>query len=118
MNQDFLQDKIQNIKLVSQVVKSFRSFLEGEGFVEMYPPSIVRASGACESVSTMFEVAKDGDLHWFRPEKPHRAYLTQTAQFYLEAFCPALKKYFQSVRRFDQMKETQNGILSSSPWLK
>jgi aspartyl/asparaginyl-tRNA synthetase len=38
--------KIQNIKLEWQVIKSFRNFLEGEGFVEIFPPTIVRASVA------------------------------------------------------------------------
>jgi asparaginyl-tRNA synthetase len=88
------KEKIQNIKLELQVIKSFRNFLESEGFVELFPPTIVRASGACESVDTMFYVAKDKNLLWFRPQKPHRAHLLQTAQFDLEAVIPSLKKVF------------------------
>jgi asparaginyl-tRNA synthetase len=42
----------------------------------------------------MFYVAKDKNLLWFRPEKPHRAHLLQTAQFDLEAVIPSLKKVF------------------------
>jgi len=87
-------EKIQNIKLELQVIKSFRNFLEEEDFVEIFPPAIVRASGACESVDTMFYVAKGNDLLWFRPEKPHYAHLLQTAQFDLEAVIPSLKKVF------------------------
>lgn len=94
MKKDFLREKIQNIKLELQVIKSFRDFLEGEGFVEIFPPTIVRASGACESVNTMFYVAKDKNLLWFRPKKPHRAHLLQTAQFDLEAVIPSFKKVF------------------------
>lgn len=89
-----LREKVQNVKLELRVIKSFRNFLEGEGFVEIFPPTIVRASGACESVDTMFYVAKDEDLLWFRPNNPHRAHLLQTAQFDLEAVIPSLKKVF------------------------
>jgi len=89
-----MKEKIQNIKLALQVTKSFRNFLESEDFVEIFPPTIVRASGACESVDTMFYVAKDKNLLWFRPEKPHRSHLLQTAQFDLEAVIPDLKKVF------------------------
>lgn len=89
-----LKEKIQNIKLELQVIKSFRNFFENEGFIEIFPPTIVRASGACESVDTMFYVAKDKNLLWFRPKKPHRAHLLQTAQFDLEAVIPSLKKVF------------------------
>jgi asparaginyl-tRNA synthetase len=88
------KEKIQNIKLELQVIKSFRNFLEGEGFIEIFPPTIVRASGACESIDTMFYVAKDKDLLWFRPKNPHRAHLLQTAQFDLEAVIPSIKKVF------------------------
>jgi|SRR3989344_2767521 len=88
------KEKIQNIKLELQVIKSFRNFLEEEGFTEVFPPAIVRASGACESVDTMFYVSKGKDLLWFRPEKPHYAHLLQTAQFDLEAVIPSLKKVF------------------------
>ncbi len=88
------KEKIQNIKLVLQVTKSFRNFLENESFVEIFPPTIVRASGACESINTMFYVAKEKNLLWFRPKKPHRAHLLQTAQFDLEAVIPSLKKVF------------------------
>lgn len=86
--------KLQNIKLALQVTKSFRAFLEENGFTEIFPPVIVRASGACESVDTMFYVAKDNNLLWFRPKHPHRAHLLQTAQFDLEAVIPDLKKVF------------------------
>lgn len=88
------KEKIQNIRLELQVIKSLRNFLEDEGFVEIFPPAIVRASGACESVDTMFYVAKGKDLLWFRPKKPHHAHLLQTAQFDLEAVIPSLKKVF------------------------
>jgi asparaginyl-tRNA synthetase len=90
----FMKEKIQNIRLVLQVTKSLRNFLEEEGFVEIFPPTIVRASGACESINTMFYVAKDRNLSWFRPQKPHRAHLLQTAQFDLEAVVPSFKKVF------------------------
>jgi len=89
-----MKEKIQNIKLALRVTKSFRNFLEGEGFVEIFPPTIVRASGACESIETMFYVAKEKNFLWFRPTNPHRAHLLQTAQFDLEAVIPDLKKVY------------------------
>lgn len=36
----------------------------------------------------------DGDFYWFHPKNPHRAYLSQTAQLYLEAFVPYLTKIY------------------------
>lgn len=86
--------KIQNIKLEQQVIRSMRDFLEKDNFTEIFPPAIVRASGACESIRTMFYVAKEENLYWFRPQKPHRAHLVQTAQFDLEAVIPNLNKVF------------------------
>ena len=89
-----MKEKISTIKLERQAIKSMRTFLEKEGFIEIFPPKIVRASGACENIDTLFEVSVDGNLHWFNPEKPHRAYLSQTAQLYLEAITPYFKKVY------------------------
>lgn len=89
-----MKEKISTIKLEKQAVQSMRTFLEKEGFTEIFPPKLVRASGACENIDTLFEVSVDGNLHWFNPEKPHRAYLSQTAQLYLEAITPYFKKVY------------------------
>lgn len=72
-----------------------RNYLEQAGFTELFPPRIVRASGACENVNTLFEVSSNKDFSWFGPEnKKHQAYLAQTGQLYLEGFVPYLDKVF------------------------
>ena len=89
-----MKEKIAVAKLEKQIIKSMESFLEKEGFLEIFPPKIVRASGACENIDTLFEVGVEGNLRWFNPKKPHRVYLSQTAQLYLEALTPYLKKIY------------------------
>ena len=89
-----MKDKISTAKLERQVIKSMRNYLEKEGFMEIFPPKIVRASGACENIDTLFEIGVNGNFYWFRSKTPHRTYLSQTAQLYLEAFVPYLKKVY------------------------
>ncbi|MBZ9572429.1 hypothetical protein KJA15_03805 [Patescibacteria group bacterium] len=89
-----MREKIATAKLERLVIKSMRNWLEEAGFFEIFPPKIVRASGACENIDTLFEVGVNGNLHWFNPKKPHRAYLSQTAQLYLEVFVPYLKRVY------------------------
>jgi len=89
-----MREKISTALLERQVIKSMRSWLERAGFFEIYPPKIVRASGACENIDTLFEVGVNGDFYWFHSKIPHRTYLSQTAQLYLEAFTPYLKKVY------------------------
>jgi asparaginyl-tRNA synthetase len=58
---------------------------------------MVRASGACENVDTLFEVAGQGEQFWWRDEKMYNslpAYLAQTGQLYLEAYVPDLEKVY------------------------
>jgi len=89
-----MEEKIATAKLERQVIKSMRNCLEKEGFMEIFPPKIVRASGACENVDTLFEVGVKGNFRWFHSKTPHRTYLSQTAQLFLEAFVPYLKKVY------------------------
>jgi len=83
--------EISLTKLVSHVLRSFRDYLEEKGYVEVAVPRLVRASGACENVNTLFEVSVDGDLTWFNQK---RGYLAQTGQLFLEAFVPFLCKVY------------------------
>jgi len=72
-----------------------RTFLEKKGFTELFPPRIVRASGACENINTLFDVSSEKNKNWFgKPGKKHKSYLAQTAQLYLEAFVPYLDKVY------------------------
>jgi len=89
-----MKDKISTAKLERQVIKSMRNYFEKKGFFEIFPPKIVRASGACENIDTLFEVGVNGNFHWFKSIKSHKAYLSQTAQLYLEAFVPYLNKVY------------------------
>ncbi|MBR9689795.1 MAG: asparagine--tRNA ligase [Candidatus Altiarchaeota archaeon] len=73
--------KMQSVfKVRSTVLSAMRSFFEKEGFFEVSPPIFV--SAACEGGSTLF------DLDYFGG----KAYLSQSAQLYLEAFVPSLEK--------------------------
>ncbi len=81
----------------SVAFRAGRAYLENEGFIEVFPPRIVRASGACENVDTLFEVRVEGDHKWFQPGGEHvQSYLAQTGQLYLEGFVPQLKKVYCS----------------------
>jgi asparaginyl-tRNA synthetase len=80
----------KRIKLISQVFKSARKHLEDRGYTEIFVPRVVRATGACENVNTLFEVYVDGNYQWFGK----RSYLAQTGQLYLEALVPSLNKVY------------------------
>ncbi len=75
------------ILLTDQVLQSARRYLVQENYTEVTTPRIVRASGACENINTLFEVSADNDFHWFNG---HKSYLAQTGQLYLEALVPTL----------------------------
>ena len=77
-------------RFIHQIIQAAREHVESGGYTEVITPRIVKASGACENVDTLFEVSVDKDHGWFgRP-----AYLSQTGQLYLEALVPALEKVY------------------------
>ncbi len=82
---------IKTVRLTDFVLKSGRKYLEHNNFTEVVTPRIVRASGACENVNTLFEVSSDLDARWFGGRT---AYLAQTGQLYLEALVPGLKNVY------------------------
>ncbi len=89
------EQKLETARLEAHVFKSGRKYLEGQGFIEILPPRVVRASGACENVNTLFEVSSNKDFKWFgKPGAKHQAYLAQTGQLYLEAFVPYFMKTY------------------------
>lgn len=75
------------VKLTDFILESARGYLKENNYTEMVVPRVVRASGACENINTLFEVSSDGDAEWFGGK---RAYLAQTGQLYLEAMVPKL----------------------------
>lgn len=78
-------------RLTHHALRAARGELEQRGYTEVIVPRIVRASGACENIDTLFEVTVEGDQHWF---SGHRGYLAQTGQLYLEAYVPTLEKTY------------------------
>lgn len=113
-----MKNKISTTKIEGQVIESIRSWLKEANFFEVFPPKIVRASGACENINTLFEVGVDGDFYWFNPEKPHRAYLSQTAQLYLEALVPYLDKVYAIGPSFRAEKGNNNRHLTEFTMLE
>jgi len=69
-------------KIEASLLKGARKYFDENGFVEVVVPHLTRATGACENIATMFELDYFGE----------RAYLSQTAQLYLEALTPFLDK--------------------------
>lgn len=90
-----MEEQLQTARLEARMFRAGRAYLERSGFVEMLPPRVVRASGACENVNTLFEVSSAKNFCWFgTPQAKHQAYLAQTAQLYLEAFVPYFGKVY------------------------
>jgi len=94
----------QRTLIVAEMLKAGRASLERRGYTEVVVPRIVRATGACENVNTLFEVAVDQDTHWFG----HQAYLAQTGQLYLEALVPQLKKTYCAGPSFRAENDVDN----------
>jgi asparaginyl-tRNA synthetase len=75
--------KMQSVfKVRHEVLMAAREFFDKHGFLEVSPPIFV--SSACEGGSTLFEVPYFGG----------KAFLSQSAQLYLEAFMPSVEKVF------------------------
>lgn len=113
-----MEGKITTAKLEARVIKSMRNWLEKAGFFEIFPPKIVRASGSCENIDTLFEVGVKGNFYWFNPKNPCRAYLSQTAQLYLEAFVPYLKKVYTIGSSFRAEEGSDNRHLTEFTMLE
>ena len=75
------------IKLTDRVLQGAREYLVQNNYTEIVTPRIVRASGACENINTLFEVSSDKDEYWF---SGHKSYLAQTGQLYLESLVPQM----------------------------
>ncbi|MFA6533835.1 MAG: amino acid--tRNA ligase-related protein [Patescibacteria group bacterium] len=83
-------------RLEAVATRAGQEYLEKEGFVQLFPPRLVRASGACENIDTLFSVSGNGQNRWWQDAAGNLlpAYLAQTGQLYLEAFVPSLKKVY------------------------
>lgn len=87
-----VQQKTSQVRLEQAVFNAGLDYLKKEGFTWVPSvPRMVRATGACENIDTLFEVSVDKDQQWFgKSGENHRAYLAQTGQLYLEALVPVL----------------------------
>lgn len=70
------------MKMRETVVQAIRSYMKENDYYEVQPPMFV--AGMVEGGSTLFEVPYFGD----------KAYLTQSSQFYLEAFMYSLENVY------------------------
>lgn len=100
--QFFQPPALEIARLESTVSWAILNYLHKEGYFFMNPPVLVRASGACENIDTLFEISVDGHVSWFKAGgRKQRAYLRQTGQLILEGLVKGLKKtccFGQSLR--------------------
>jgi len=78
------------VKIESAVLKGIRNYFEREGFVEIVVPHLTKVTGACENLSTLFELDYFGK----------KAYLSQTGQLFLEIMSPVFKKVWCTIHSF------------------
>jgi asparaginyl-tRNA synthetase len=64
------------LKIRATAMQAIRQTLESEGYLEVQTPILTSLTGACEDLSTLF------DVEYF----DKRAFLRQTSQLYLESF--------------------------------
>lgn len=89
------------------LLKRAREYLDKKGFLEIVVPHIVSATGSCEIIDTLFKLPYFGN----------EAYLTQTAQLYLEALVPFLGNVwtfgssFRAEQRVDDRHLTEFSLL-------
>lgn len=76
------------LKIKHSLLKNLREWFIKDGWYEVHPPILV--GNACEETTTLFEVNYFGD----------KAYLSQSAQLYLEALIYSLEKVFSLTPSF------------------
>jgi len=92
------------ISLNHFIFQAARNHLEKEGYKEVIVPRLVRASGACENIDTLFEVSVDKNHTWFNSP----GYLAQTGQLYLESLVPKIGKVYCSGPSFRAEPKVDN----------
>lgn len=78
-------------RLESELLAACRTYLKKTGYTEIFVPRVVRATGACENIDTLFEVSVEKNFNWFGD---CHSYLAQTGQLYLESWVPVLGKVY------------------------
>lgn len=105
----FSTDALRTVATVeAALLRGARKYLDKNGFLEVVVPHVVEATGSCEIIETLFTL----------PYFEQSAYLTQTAQLYLEALVPFLggKVYtfgpsFRAESRVDDRHLTEFSLL-------
>lgn len=77
-------------KIESSLMRGAQEYIENNGFIWINAPHITKATGSCENFLTVFQ------LDYFKK----KAYLSQTAQLYLEVLTPYLKKVWTTIHSF------------------
>ena len=77
--------------LISKIIDIFRTYFKKHNYIETFPPLISTTAEACEDTSTLI-MLKD----YYGTD----AFLTQTAQFYLESFITPLNKVYSITKSF------------------
>lgn len=72
------------VKIESELIHGAIDYLQANRFVQVVPPHITCATGACENIDTMFTLDYFGKT----------AFLSQTGQLYLESFISSLGRVY------------------------
>lgn len=105
----FNTESLKTAALVeAALLRGARKYLDENSYTEVIVPHIVSATGSCEVIETLFKI----------PYFQNRAFLSQTAQLYLEALAPFLggKVYsfgpsFRAESRADDRHLTEFSLL-------
>ena len=62
----FEAPNISTVLFTNRMMEGGEKHLRERGFSRITVPRIVPATGACENVDTLFEIAVDGNMRWFR----------------------------------------------------
>ena len=92
----------ENVIIKAAILKETRTFLEGSGFIEVFPSRIGNLSAACEDISTLFPVDYYGQ----------EVFLSQTAQPFLEEYIQHFNKVYCFTPCFRKETEADDRHLS------
>lgn len=95
-------------KVESSLMKGARRYIEDKGFIWINAPHITKATGSCENFNTVFKLDYFGK----------NAYLSQTAQLYLESLTPSLKKVWTIIHSFRAEPDADSRHLTEFPLIE
>ncbi len=95
-------------KIEASLMSGAREYIEDNGFIWINAPHITKATGSCENFLTVFQ------LDYFKK----RAYLSQTAQLYLEVLTPYLKRVWTTIHSFRAEPDADPRHLTEFPLIE